>query len=570
MDSETPATDQDNVNTGGGDFVGRDKTIHGDAVHGDKVTGDRITVGDISHSIGVAIGTGASASVTIQQPPSEAELRDQNNRHTLRQMVRKFWIEGVLEHSLNHEAALQLNLSDRSNLVENRLWKLLPQQVGETVRLLPQETHILDVFDQMNERLLILGEPGAGKTTLLLELARALLQRADATPGYPSPVVFNLSSWIERKAPLAEWMVEELRTRYNIPKKLAQAWVAQDKLLPLLDGLDEVQSAQRATCAEAINQFHAEHLVPLVVCSRVNEYENLAVRLKLQGAVLLQPLTPEQIDAYLNRAGPTLATVRSALQQDTELQELAQSPLMLNIMTLAYQGVASAELNLTDATQTRRQHLFNAYIQRMFVRREVDLIYSARQTIRWLQWLASRLIQSGQTTFLIERMQPSWLQTGEQKPSRLILIMLLAGPLYGLIFALINALIGGLIFVLSGTSNEWLLFGLFFGLGIGLLFGLLDGFSGRFRKIKPIERSSILSRKLKSSFYAILFWGVGVGLLFGLPFGLSDGLLVGLRVGRRVGIPFGLIGGLISITAQGYPKGCRVEKGMVSFSFQDQ
>ena len=210
------------------------------------------------------------------------------------------------------------------------------------------------------------------------------------------------------------------------------------------------------------------------------------------------------------------------------------------------------------------------YIQRMFVRREVDLIYSARQTIRWLQWLASRLIQSGQTTFLIERMQPSWLQTGEQKPSRLILIMLLAGPLYGLIFALINALIGGLIFVLSGTSNEWLLFGLFFGLGIGLLFGLLDGFSGRFRKIKPIERSSILSRKLKSSFYAILFWGVGVGLLFGLPFGLSDGLLVGLRVGRRVGIPFGLIGGLISITAQGYPKGCRVEKGMVSFSFQDQ
>lgn len=35
-----------------------------------------------------------------------------------------------------------------------------------------------------------------------------------------------------------------------------------------------------------------------------------------------------------------LDVVHSTLQQDTELQVLAQSPLMLNIMMLAYQGVA--------------------------------------------------------------------------------------------------------------------------------------------------------------------------------------------------------------------------------------
>jgi len=560
MDSETPATDQDNVNKGGGDFVGRDKTIHGDAVHGDKVTGDRITVGDISHSIGVAIGTGSSASVTIQQPPSEAELRDQNNRHTLRQMVKKFWIEGVLEHSLNHEAALQLNLGDRSNLVENRPWKLLPQQVGETVRLLPQETHILDVFDQMNQRLLILGEPGAGKTTLLLELARALLQRADATPGYPSPVIFNLSSWIERKAPLAEWLVDELRTRYTIPKKLAQAWVTQDKLLPLLDGLDEVQSAQRAACAEAINQFHAEHLVPLVVCSRVTEYENLTVRLKLQGAVLLQPLTPEQIDAYLNRVGPTLATVRSALHQDTELQELAQSPLLLNIMTLAYQGVAPAELNLTDVTQTRRQHLFDAYIQRMlFAHREVEHTYSPVQTVRWLKWLAIRLEPYGQTPFLIERMQPDWMQTNRQKPSRLPLIMLLAGPLYGLIVGLLSGLIFGLFIGVSNWLNgTWLvrlnekmiaglLIELIAGLIVGLIFGLNDRLSGKFKKINPIEQSGMLWRSLKSSLYATLFWGLFVGLSVGLFSVLVSGLISGWLVGLISGLISGLCGGLLGI-----------------------
>src|SRR5215203_5927728 len=117
------------------------------------------------------------------------------------------------------------------------------------------------------------------------------------------------------------------------------------------------------------------------------------LRLKLQGAVLLQPLTTEQIDAYLNTAGPTLATVRSTLQHDTELQELAHSPLLLSIMALAYQDITPTELSLTAAIPTRRQHLFNAYIGRMFIRREVKPIYSFLHTIRWLQWLASQLVQ---------------------------------------------------------------------------------------------------------------------------------------------------------------------------------
>jgi len=45
------------VNTGGGDFVGRDKTVHGDEVRGDK-----ITVGNVSGD-GFAFGRGASVSV---------------------------------------------------------------------------------------------------------------------------------------------------------------------------------------------------------------------------------------------------------------------------------------------------------------------------------------------------------------------------------------------------------------------------------------------------------------------------------------------------------------------------
>ena len=67
----------DNINTGGGDYVGGNKTVHegdtvhGDKVQGDKVGGDKISVGNISGT-GIAIGRGAQANVN--QGPSGEEL----------------------------------------------------------------------------------------------------------------------------------------------------------------------------------------------------------------------------------------------------------------------------------------------------------------------------------------------------------------------------------------------------------------------------------------------------------------------------------------------------------------
>ena len=60
-----------NVQTGGGDFVGRDSVVHGDQVHGDKVGGDKITVGNVTGT-GIAIGHGAQANV--QQGLSGVDL----------------------------------------------------------------------------------------------------------------------------------------------------------------------------------------------------------------------------------------------------------------------------------------------------------------------------------------------------------------------------------------------------------------------------------------------------------------------------------------------------------------
>src|SRR5690348_16224042 len=128
----------------------------------------------------------------------------------------------------------------------------------------------------MDQSLLILGMPGSGKTTLLLELARDLLDRAAHDPTHPIPVVFPLSTWAQSRKPSDEWLVDELNLRYDLPRKLAQEWVAADQVLPLLDGLDEVKSEHRAACVGAINEFRQSHgLLPLVITSRTADYEAL-------------------------------------------------------------------------------------------------------------------------------------------------------------------------------------------------------------------------------------------------------------------------------------------------------
>ena len=95
-------------------------------------------------------------------------------------------------------------------------------------------------------------------------------------------------------------------------------------------------------------------MLPLVVSSRTADYEALTAKLRLHGAVVVQPLTDQQVDSYLTAIGPVGARVREAICQDPTLRNLLDSPLMLNIVTVAYAGqtgiAASVEWHLERAT----------------------------------------------------------------------------------------------------------------------------------------------------------------------------------------------------------------------------
>ena len=60
--------------------------------------------------------------------------------------------------------------------------------------------------------------------------------------------------------------------------------------------------------------------------------------LRLQGAIVVQPLTQPQLESYLTAIGPAGTAVRGAIRQDPTLWNLLDTPLMLNIITAAYAG----------------------------------------------------------------------------------------------------------------------------------------------------------------------------------------------------------------------------------------
>ncbi|HEY9613417.1 AAA-like domain-containing protein, partial [Allocoleopsis sp.] len=469
------------------------------------------------------------------EPSSPLSRQESRNRQILLNKVRNYWIKGVLETSLHGRALIELGLEERLDAVV-RPWSLAwessdmrsPLEPHKTrSHPLPPGTCLIDKFDEIGagRTLLIIGEPGSGKTITLLELTKDLIERTELDLTQPIPVVFNLSSWSRHKLALAQqnsatsfadWLVQELHTKYQVSPEIGHTWVKQQQLLLLLDGLDEVSAKHRQGCVDAINRFNQDYgQTEIVVCSRIKDYEVLSTRLRFQAAIYLQPLTLEQIHHYLIAAGAKLTALSTALRTNATLQELAQSPLMLSIMTLAFQDVSLEELPRRDREELC-SYLFNAYTERMFDRRGANRFYSKEQAKRWLIWLATRMVQESQTVFLIERMQPDSLLTLYQKWLYAIGLGLIALFSSGISIGLIVGLLIG--------SYLGLMAGLMLGVSSGIITGIIFGWISS--QINPVETLKWSWVKAKDH----LSIGLGFGLIVGFLDVLTSVLFYSLMV----------------------------------------
>jgi eukaryotic-like serine/threonine-protein kinase len=480
------------------------------------------------------------------------------NRQRMLSRVYNFWIKGVFEQSLHGTDLIALGLNEEQDALANP-WHFVIPQSDDSVSSLPPGTRITEVFDDADGELLILGEPGSGKTTLLLELTGNLIERAKKDETYPIPVVFNLSSWSVKHQPLSDWLVEELNTKYQVPVNIGKSWVNTDQIMPLLDGLDEVAEDHREASIDAINDYHKQHLTPLAVCGRSSEYMAQSKRLLLSKAVKIQNLTEKQIDAYLWSVGGQLEALRIALHDDPDLLELAETPLMLSVLVLAYQGKSVEDLLAVGTAEARRKQTFEIYTQRMLHRRGLGKGYTPQQTIHYLNWLAKQMTQHNQTVFYIERIQPDWLPNLRSRRiyhgfTTGLIFGVVFGFYYGygdglieglvvfLIFGLLFGLVNGVVIALSNVQKDGLALAIFSGIFGGLEIGLTYWLLGKVEiAIQPVEIVTWSWKNIQRNFVNFLLIGSIIGLVLGMLSGLSHGQVYGPIVGAAYGFNNGLL-----------------------------
>ncbi len=399
------------------------------------------------------------------------------------------------------------------------------------------DTGIVQIFDDdaVGGKLLILGAPGSGKTTALLELDRELIMRAEQDVAEPMPVLCNLSSWREDGQGLAVWLVDHLKVKYGVRKDLGNAWLNDRLLVPLLDGLDEVTPEHQEACVQAINRFQQDFRPQhIVVCCRLAEYQNYRTKLQLNGAVRLLPLADDQIRQYLLRAeSPALW---QGISGDHEMLELARSPLLLRMTTVAYEETSPEEWQRLASASERQAHLFDVYIRRVLSDDTTAQQFSKAQTIEWLGWLAKTMKEHGEAELLIEHLQPTWLPSATQRRVYGLAVFVSAA----VVFVLVTS-VGGWLFelvprgavgfeYLNVAAKTWgltawrrhdLLSIIVIGLAAGLIVALR-------KTIQPIET---------------LVWSWTKGW-HGMTSGLRRMSLVGLNQMAYVGLVAGLLAGV--------------------------
>ena len=250
-------------------------------------------------------------------------------------------------------------------------------------------------------RLVVLGEPGAGKSVLLMRLPQELL--AHRAEGDPVPVLFSLASW-NPDQPLKAWLADQLRRSYtgmpdpapetatDIARDRAEALLESRRILPMLDGFDELPPDLHHRALDAINRALAAGQ-PLVLAARAASYRAAlhqpgpTVRLNGAAAIQLLPLSTEESAAYLRRdaggwhtpAGARWDTVTAQLGTESPVGQALSTPLGLFLARTIYNPRPHRtftdaiphpdELNDTRSFPDRAavdQHLFQAFIPAVY------------------------------------------------------------------------------------------------------------------------------------------------------------------------------------------------------------
>jgi hypothetical protein len=230
--------------------------------------------------------------------------------------------------------------------------------------------------------MVIVGAAGSGKSTLALMLALGLL--TDWQVGQPVPLLVSVASWDPDREHLSTWLADWLVETYSglanpdrYGTDVASHLVSGDRILPILDGLDEITADRRARALDEIDRAVAGDR-PFVLTCRTDEFNAAAghVESPLSSATVLelQPLTRQQLATYLGTAADESRwrPVTSAMADpDDPLAVALSTPLMATLARRVYAPRDCDPGQLLDRGRfpdacAIQQHLIDAYLPSVY------------------------------------------------------------------------------------------------------------------------------------------------------------------------------------------------------------
>jgi len=140
---------------------------------------------------------------------------------------------------------------------------------------------IVNYFEELQpQRLVILGAPGSGKTVMAIELILGLLERRKS--GGPVPLRIPAASW-DPEDGVQPWLVGYLVQTFRLSEETARALVDAYQIIPVIDGLDEMDStnhpgygSRAGQALRALNRYQEGRTkARLVLTCRTDQYKAL-------------------------------------------------------------------------------------------------------------------------------------------------------------------------------------------------------------------------------------------------------------------------------------------------------
>ncbi len=446
-----------------------------------------------------------------------------------------------------------------------------PCRIDRPVNLSPEVTaansdnvgELADQFRKMKRsRLVLLGGPGSGKTTLAMQIVRELLKSRTNTD--PVPLLLSLSSWDPSRQDLAQWIQDSLDRLFpalgapeygpNVTERLA----GLGEILPVLDGLDEMNSPLRAEVILELSGSLAPD-DPIILTSRTHEYDEAVANAGdvITSATVLesQPLSRTAAADYLARSlsssllhswEPELDALRRSDCHGPEIELLAALTSVPFSIWLLRQVVEHGSIENTpdqlldpqrfgDA-RALKAHLLDALIPALVeprrhgrdrtVRTVPHEGYDSADVRRWLGFVAFQLQTQGTSEL-------AWWKLAAYSESIDKTTRVLLTAVVGVVVSwLFTPLLGMPAAVLIWRSAEtW------------------QEDEPGYADISLRGRKYLLLKKICQEYKWLLGIGIPIGLLSGLFFGWDGAFSTSESV--QVGVLFGLCAGLSLATAFG-------------------